>query len=235
MSKPDSDLIVRLIKHTWSENVVLHFECTNMNPSVDLENVAVECTTTEDLPLQFIVEAGLLPYNQPEHAFVALEKHIDALPVGTISNVISYQATQVDPHTGEQIGTTTDGKLTDLNDVEIKLTDYFSSRTSTDFETAWQELGTSNEQEKNYSISLSLQESVNLFVLQMTIPPLSSDSLTVSGTQHHLSFIARLHNGAEVLFKVRFESVDGLETKIVVNVRSEYDFLLDAPDHVMQQ
>ncbi len=53
------------------------------------------------MPLQFIVEAVLLPYNQPEHAFVALEKHIDALPVRTISNVISYQATQVDPHTGE--------------------------------------------------------------------------------------------------------------------------------------
>jgi len=235
LSKPDSDLVVRVIKHTWPENIVLQFECTNMNPAVELENLMVESEIGEELSLQFLVEAGLLLYNEPEYAFVALEKNASTLPVTSVRNVLSFQSVGVDPRTGEQTGQVKQEKVDNLLDVDIQITDYFSGKTTTDFTTAWAELGQDNENSKSYTLPLEIQDAVNLFILQSTIPPIPDCSITVSGSAHELAFIARIHNGAEVLFKANFAAAGNHSTEVTVTARTEYDFLKDVPDFIMHQ
>jgi hypothetical protein len=226
ISQPNADLTVRVIKHTWVENIVLQFECTSVKPDLELENVMVESQfeESEELSKQFYVQAGLLTYDVPDFVFMTLEKDRESFPLCSVANILSFDKVKINPQTGEHTGESiVDQTIDNLEEVEILLTDYLSSKSNTDFASTWETLGSGeNQSQSKTTLNKNLQESIDYIKAKADMEPIARDG-------NKFKFIGRLHTGVEVLFEAVF-TPSGNNTSVTVTARSEEPFLRQIVD-----
>ncbi|XP_050436420.1 coatomer subunit gamma-2 isoform X2 [Adelges cooleyi] len=140
LTEPETEYVVRCIKHVFSEHLVLQFEITNTLDDQILENISIELDISEGFCLLDEVKIASLKYQETENVYVYLK-----FPDHPVESIASFTAKMkfivkdCDPITGEvQEG---DGYLEDyrLEDVEVTLKDQMMKVKCGNWDTLWEE------------------------------------------------------------------------------------------------
>ncbi|XP_022099738.1 coatomer subunit gamma-2-like [Acanthaster planci] len=102
LTESETEYMVRCIKHTFANNIVFQFDCTNTLNDQLLENVTVQMDSSDGFETVCHVPAASLKYNQPGVTYTCVSMPEDATSVtGTFTNTLKFLVKDCDPNTGE--------------------------------------------------------------------------------------------------------------------------------------
>lgn len=232
LTEAETEYAVNVVKHIFSNHVVLQYNCTNTIPEQVLENVHVIVDASEAEEFSEVVSKPLksLPYDSPGQTFVAFEKPEGALSTGKFSNMLKFVVKEVDPATGdvEEEGVEDEYQLEDL---EVTPADYMLKVGVSNFKNAWESLGADFERVDEYGLGVreSLSEAVQAVISLLGMQACEGTDVVSSNSRSHTCLLAgRFIGNVQVLVRLSF-GIDGpKQVAMKLAVRSEDQFVSDA-------
>jgi hypothetical protein len=162
LTEAETEYVVTVVKHVFSEHIVLQYEVRNTLPDTVLEDVAVTATPSEEDELEevFIIRAEKLPTDVPGKVYVAFRKvHGErALPISTFSNVLKFTSKEIDPTTNEPEESGYDDEY-EVSDFDLSGSDYVIPTFASNFAHVWEQVGAKGE-EAEETLQLSGMKSI---------------------------------------------------------------------------
>ncbi|XP_063610262.1 coatomer subunit gamma-2-like [Penaeus indicus] len=219
LTESETEYMVRCIKHTFRDYIVLQFDCTNTLNDQLLEavNVVVE---GEDWDVLLYIPCPSLPYSQPGSCYALLRIPEDIMATtGTFSATLKFKVRDCDPATGEP--DTEDGYEDDytLEDIEISVADHVQRAARNNFAAGWDELGATNELEDTFALSAmsSLEEAVTQVTQFLGMHPCDRSDRIPEGKSAHTLYLAGTYRGGhEVLVRAKLALSDGVTMQLTV-------------------
>uniref|UniRef100_A0A915DV57 Coatomer subunit gamma n=1 Tax=Ditylenchus dipsaci TaxID=166011 RepID=A0A915DV57_9BILA len=147
---------VSCVKHIFSDNVLLQFDCRNTLNDQLLENlsVCVESTDGSAWNVEKVLPLASLPYAQPGTTYVLLAMPEDGQITGSFNATLKFQVKDVDPTTGEPESDDHYSDEYSLESIELGVVDYvLPTPPKGSFNTAWEQLTNENEVDETYGLS----------------------------------------------------------------------------------
>ncbi|XP_057372762.1 coatomer subunit gamma-2-like [Daphnia carinata] len=205
LTESETEYVVRCVKHTYAQHMVLQFDCTNTLNDQLLENVNVAVEAPEGFDILVSIPCDKLEYNVLSSCYVALSLPESVLSsTGTCSATLKFTVKDCDPTTGQP--DSDDGYEDDyvLEDVEIGVSDHIQRAAKASFGTAWEEMGSTNELQETFSLPAirTLDEAVRNIISFLGLQPCEwSDKVPEGKSAHTLLLSGVFRGGYEVLVR----------------------------------
>ncbi|KAK8403505.1 hypothetical protein O3P69_000520 [Scylla paramamosain] len=219
LTEAETEYMVRCIKHTFQNHIVLQFDCTNTLNDQLLESVSV-VVDGEGWVVQTSLPCASLPYSQPGSCYILLPIPEDIMSTtGTLSATLKFTVRDCDPATGEP--DTDEGYEDDytLEDVEITVADHVQRAARSNFAAGWEELGATNELEDTFALSAmsTLEEAVTQITQFLGMHPCDRSDRIPEGKSSHTLYLAGTYRGGhEVLVRAKLALADGVTMQLTV-------------------
>ena len=223
LTESETEYVVKCVKHTFQNHMVLQFDCTNTLNDQLLEQVSVQVDASEGWDILLTIPCPSLPYGQPDTCYTLLAIPQDMMNTTcTFTATLKFMVRDCDPATGEP--ETDDGYQDDytLEDLEITVTDHIQKVTRSNFGAAWDELGATNELEDTFALSSmsTLEEAVTQITEFLGMHPCDRSDRIPEGKSAHTLYLAGTYRGGDaVLVRAKLALADGVTMQLTV--RSE--------------
>ena len=173
LTESETEYVVSVVKHVFTDNVVLQYDIKNTLPDTVLDDVSVVATPAEEDSLEedFIIPAPRLVTNEPGIVYVAFKKVAgeQSFPVTSFTNVLKFTTKEIDPTTGEAEDGFED--VYEIEDVDLSGADYVTPAFAGSFDHVWEGTGANGEEA---SETLQLSAIKSLSGMHIYIQPSSS-------------------------------------------------------------
>ncbi|KAG7163486.1 Coatomer subunit gamma-2-like [Homarus americanus] len=192
LTEAETEYMVRCIKHTFQNHIVLQFDCTNTLNDQLLERVSV-VVEGDGWDVEVSLPCPSLPYSQLGSCYALLPIPEDIMATtGTLSATLKFKVRDCDPVTGEP--DTDEGYEDDytLEDVEITVVDHVQRAARSNFAAGWEELGATNELEDTFALSAmsTLEEAVTQITQFLGMHPCDRSDRIPEGKSAHTLYLA---------------------------------------------
>jgi len=220
LTESETEYVVKCIKHTFMDHIVLQFDMTNTLNDQILEDVTVQVEPADAFEVVAYVPCPTLKYNEPgiSYACVAIDDEDPTDVTTTISCSMKFTVKDCDPNTGEADD---DGYSDEyvLEDVDITVADHVQKVIKSNFGAAWEELGEENELEDTYALSSmkSLQDAVKEIIKHLGMQACERSDKVPDGKSSHSLFLAGVYRGGhDVLARAKLVLKDGVTMQLTV-------------------
>lgn len=222
VTESETEYYVQCIKHTFSNYMVLQFDCTNTLNDQVLERVTVEVEAGEGFEVVKQIACPSLPYNKPGTTYTLLHLPEDPTAVtGTFSCTLKFVVRDCDPNTGEPDDDGYDDEYV-LEDVEISVADHVQKVMKPNFAASWEEVGTENELEDTYALSTmsTLEEAIKNIIQYLGLQPCERSDKVPEGKSSHTLYLAGIYRGGhDALVRAKL-ALDSSGVTMQLTVRS---------------
>ncbi|RXG52910.1 Coatomer subunit gamma-2, partial [Armadillidium vulgare] len=213
LTEMETEYVVRCIKHTFINHIVLQFDCSNTLTDQLLEDVHV-VVEGEGWDVISTIPCSSLPYGKPGTCYNLLAIPEDVLSsTGNFTATLAFKVRDCDPTTGEP--ETEEGYEDDysLEDFDISVCDHMNKIARSNFAAAWEELGPGNELEDTFALSATnnLEEAVNQLTKFLGMYPCDRSDRVPEGTYR---------GGSSVLVRAKLALSDGVTMQLTVRSES---------------
>lgn len=225
LTESETEYVVRCVKHSFPQHLVLQFDCLNTLNDQLLENVRVQVEPPEGYQLLRDIPCSRLPYSETGTTYVVLQFPDDlGATVGTFNATLKFLVKDCDPATG--LPDSDEGYDDEymLEDVEVTLGDQIQKVTKTNFGAAWEEAGASHcELEDTYSLSSmsTLEEAVKNIISFLGMQPAERSDRVPEGKSSHTLFLAGVFRGGyDILVRAKLALAEGVTMQLTVRSTS---------------
>lgn len=221
LTESETEYVVKCIKHTFMDHIVLQFDMTNTLNDQVLEDVTVQVEPADAFEVVAYVPCETLKYNEPGVAYACIDISSEEDPTDvttTLSCSMKFTVKDCDPNTGEA----DDEGYSDeyvLEDVDISVADHVQKVIKSNFGAAWEELGEENELEDTYALSSmkSLEEAVTNIIKHLGMQACERSDKVPEGKSSHTLFLAGVYRGGhDVLARAKLVLKDGVTMQLTV-------------------
>nr|CAD7411236.1 unnamed protein product [Timema cristinae] len=246
LTESETEYVVRCVKHSFTEHLVLQFDCLNTLNDQLLENVRVVLEPAEGYQMVKEIPCSKLHYNETGTTYIVLKYPQElGATVATFSAMLNFVVKDCDPSTGlpdsddgyddeyivsnifyitDMVGQhPTDNKTgtlcCQLEDVEVTLRDQTQKVSKANFGSAWEEAVNYHELEDTYALSSmgSLEEAVKSIISFLGMQPVERSDKVVEGKSSHTLYLAGLFRGGhDVLVRAKLALGDGVTMQLTV-------------------
>ncbi|XP_055336961.1 coatomer subunit gamma-2-like [Paramacrobiotus metropolitanus] len=226
LTEPETEYVVKCIKHTFAHDLVFQFDCTNTMNDQLLENVTVKVEAAADTG--FVVDGTIpcakLECNVPGTTYTRVRlPEDDVAATGALECSLQFTAKDCDPNTGE-VDEEGYPEAYSLEPVEITLADHVQRTIVANFAAAWEELGADRESSSTYALNQfkQLQEAADSVVGFFGMQPLDrSDRVPAEKSAHVLLMAGVFRGNVAVLVRCRLAAAGDSGVAMKLEVRSE--------------
>ncbi|XP_012265620.2 coatomer subunit gamma [Athalia rosae] len=228
LTESETEYNVKCVKHSFSNHLVLQFDCSNTLSDQLLEDVRVAIEPPEGYRVVYEIPCPRLAYNEPGTTYTVLEFPGDVqASVTTIPTTLRFMARDCDPTTG--IPDAEQGYRDEymLEDLEVTLADQMrgTGGRGTDFSAAWEAAATRgfSELEETFALGASvttLEGAVQSLIGFLGLESVERSHRVASDAVGHTLLLAGIFRGGkEVLARARLALADSQVT-MQLSVRS---------------
>ena len=247
LTESETEYVVSVIKHIFTDHIVLQYEITNTLPDTVLEDVSVLATPADEdglLEEEFIMPAERLNTGEPGTVYVSFKKISESpFAVTSFTNVLKFTSKEMDPTTGEPDSTGYEDEY-QVEDVELAGSDYVLPAFSGSFDHVWEQTGAQGD-EVSETLHLSDTKSIagrltdqhllarltwtsdatEQLINTLSLQPLDGTDISLNTSTHTLKLYGKSVFGGKVaaMIKMAYSAKSGVTTKI--SVRSEEEGL----------
>lgn len=212
LTDPETEYVVKCIKHVYSNYIVFQFDCTNTLNDQLLEKVSVKMETSDGFEVISYKPCATLAYGQPAACYALVKMPEDVTQVtATFSCVLKFIVKDCDPQTGIPDNDEGYPDEYELESVEVQVADHVQRVLKPNFSASWEEVGSENELEETYALSMnSLDEAVKQIIQFMGMQPCERSDKLQEGKQTHTLLLAGTYRGGhDVLVRAKLAFNDG--------------------------
>ncbi|PNF33659.1 Coatomer subunit gamma [Cryptotermes secundus] len=221
LTESETEYVVRCIKHSFPQHLVLQFDCVNTLSDQLLENVRVEVETPTGYQLVQEIPCPRLSYSETGTAYLVFQfpEELGAT-VGTFNATLKFLVKDCDPATG--LPDSDEGYDDEymLEDFEVTLGDQIQKVTKANFGAAWEEAGATHcELADTYSLSNmgTLEEAVKNIISFLGMQPVErSDRIPEGKSSHTLLLAGVFRGGYEILVQVKLALAAAVTMQLTV-------------------
>lgn len=221
LTESETEYVVRCIKHSFPQHLVLQFDCVNTLNEQLLENVRVEVEPPAGYHLAREIPCPRLPYSETGTTYLVFQfpEELGAT-VGTFNATLKFLVKDCDPATG--LPDSDEGYDDEymLEDFEVTLGDQIQKVTKANFGAAWEEAAASHCQlVDTYSLSnmATLEEAVKNVISFLGMQPVErSDRIPEGKSSHTLLLAGVFRGGYEILVQVKLALAGGVTMQLTV-------------------
>ncbi|XP_032895973.1 coatomer subunit gamma-2 [Amblyraja radiata] len=228
LTEPETEYVVRCIKHTFQNHMVFQFDCTNTLNDQLLEKVTIEVEPSDAYDVGCFVPVPTLRFNQPGtcYTLVMLPENDPTAVSCTFSCTMKFVMKDYGPSTGLPEAEGYDDEYV-LEDLEVTVSDHILKVLKPNFTIAWDKV---DEFQKEETFALSsvktLDEAVNNIIRILGMQPCErSDKVLPNKNTHTLYLAGVFRGGYDVLVRARLVVAEGVTMQ--VTVRSEIEMAVD--------
>ncbi|CAJ0945500.1 unnamed protein product, partial [Mesorhabditis belari] len=229
-----SEYTVQMIKHTFTNHIVLQFDCRNTVEDQRLVEVAVVLEEQGDEPEWQItdrIDIDALPYGETRSAYLVLEYPDSGAVVGQFECSLKFKVKDVDPKTGEPESDDTYDDQYVLEEVDIGVSDSVQPLVRQHFNAGWEKLEGAAEIDQTFALSSvsTLEEAIKKVSELLGVAACERSDLVPEGKSNHQALLAGVFRGGhEVLVKAK-AAIDPTDGTINMNIviRSDDDGVAD--------
>lgn len=201
LTESETEFVVRCIKHTFNNHIVLQFDCTNTLQDQVLENVFVQVEPSEGFEIVCYAPCSKLLYNIPGTTYACISIPTDPLVViGTFSNTLKYLVKDCDPNSGEPDDDEGYEDEYVIEDLDILLSDHIQKILKVNFSAAWEEVTAKNELEDTYAFNLkTLDDAVKNIVHFLGMQPCERSDKVPENKSSHVLFLSGVYRGGHTV------------------------------------
>ncbi|XP_054002190.1 coatomer subunit gamma [Hylaeus anthracinus] len=212
LTESETEYNVKCIKHTFSELLVLQFDCVNTLCDQLLDNVTVAVEPPEGYTVVCEVMCPRLPYNEPGTTYTVLKYPEDVhASITTIPTTLRFTARDCDPVTGEPDAEQGYNDEYMLEDLEVTLADQVRGIGSRglDFNAAWDAAVAKEFAKLEETFALgpsvtSLEGAIQSLTGFLGLDAVERSNRVQSGaTSHNLLLSGIFRGGKEILARAR--------------------------------
>ncbi|XP_053971097.1 coatomer subunit gamma [Hylaeus volcanicus] len=212
LTESETEYNVKCIKHTFSELLVLQFDCVNTLCDQLLDNVTVAVEPPEGYTVVCEVTCPRLPYNEPGTTYTVLKYPEDVhASITTIPTTLRFTARDCDPVTGEPDAEQGYNDEYMLEDLEVTLADQVRGIGSRglDFNAAWDAAVAKEFAKLEETFALgpsvtSLEGAIQSLTGFLGLDAVERSNRVQSGaTSHNLLLSGIFRGGKEILARAR--------------------------------
>ncbi|KAJ2781767.1 coatomer subunit gamma [Coemansia javaensis] len=234
LTEPETEYVVRCIKHVYAGHVVFQFDVTNTIPEQIMEQVEVAMEPAND-DAAAAAAAGLAPVvvvpipelraGEPGSAYVAFERADPAeFPAATFACTLRFVVKECDAATGEPIDG--DEGFEDeysLEAVDLGAGDYMLATYLPESHALWETLGAASEAVEVFALAAfdSIEACVASVAALLGMWPLEGALRPKSKAAHQAVFTGRWMGAAKVVARTRMTYQKGAGVTMELAVRSE--------------
>ena len=212
LTEPDTEYTVKCTKHTFSNYIVFQFDCVNTLNDQLLEKVVIKMETSDGYEIISYKPCAQLAYNAPGVAYALVKIPEDPSQVtATFSCVLKFLVKDCDPNTGEPDNEEGYQDEYALENVEVNVADHVQKVMKANFGASWEEIGSENELEDTYALSMpSLEEAVKTIIQFIGMQPCERTEKLTEGKNTHVLLLAGIYRGGhDVLVRAKLAFSDG--------------------------
>ncbi|XP_054713331.1 coatomer subunit gamma-2-like isoform X2 [Uloborus diversus] len=201
LTESETEFVVRCIKHTFSNHIVLQFDCTNTLSDQVLENVYVQVEPSEGFDVVCYAPCSKLQYSVPGTTYACITLPSDPLiVVGTFGNTLKYLVKDCDPNSGEPDDDEGYEDEYVLEDLDILLSDHIQKILKPNFSAAWEEVTAKNELEDTYAFNLkTLEDAVKNIMHFLGMQPCERSDKVPENKSSHILFLSGVYRGGHTV------------------------------------
>ncbi|GFY78140.1 coatomer subunit gamma-2 [Trichonephila inaurata madagascariensis] len=201
LTESETEFVVRCIKHTFSNHIVLQFDCTNTLSDQILENVYVQVEPSDGFEVVAYAPCAKLQYSVPGTTYACVSLPSDPLVViGTFGNTLKYLVKDCDPNSGEPDDDEGYEDEYVLEDLDILLNDHIQKVLKTNFGAAWEEVTAKNELEDTYAFNLkTLEDAVKNITHFLGMQPCERSDKVPENKSSHVLFLSGVYRGGHAV------------------------------------
>ena len=209
LTESETEYVVTCIKHTFAQDIVFQFDCTNTLNDQVLENIFVNVESQDPA---FVIDGTIhcpkLECNVRGTTYTRIRiPKDDSGATGTFACTLKFLVKDCDPTTGELESEEGYEDEYVLEDVEVTLADHMQRTIVPNFASAWDEFGEENENQGTYALSQfkKLQEAVDNVVMFFGMQPLDKTEKVPEEKNSHLLVMSGVFRGNfNVLVRCKF-------------------------------
>lgn len=201
LTESETEFVVRCIKHTFSNHIVLQFDCTNTLSDQVLENVYVQVEPSEGFEVVCYAPCSRLQYSVPGTTYACVSLPTDPLVVvGTFSNTLKYLVKDCDPNSGEPDDDEGYEDEYVLEDLDILLSDHIQKILKPNFNAAWEEVTAKNELEDTYAFNIkTLEDAAKNIIHFLGMQPCERSDKVPENKSSHVMFLSGVYRGGHTV------------------------------------
>lgn len=211
LTEPETEYLVRCVKHVFRRHLVLQFECVNTLSDQLLEHVHVRLEPIHGYKIITEVPCLQLPYNKQGSVFLVLEFPVNPIDsLGSIGATLEFVVLDCDSTTGQPDGSEGYDDSYPTEEIEIGCADQFRARSFTDdWEASWERAASSAEASDTFSLSQTdVGEAAKAVCKHLGLPKASISGDAVKEIRGG----GLWRNGVPVMLQARLVVVHGVVT-----------------------
>ena len=139
LTEPDTEYVVRCVKHVYAEHLVLQFDVSNTLDDQVLDNVSVKVDVGDAEQYQLESEVPIGRLERDGVTYVGMRRDAAVFESVAVPTILKFIVKDVDPSTGEADEHGYEDEY-QLEDLEINVADFMVKWTPPDFDGLWAEL-----------------------------------------------------------------------------------------------
>jgi len=168
LTENEMEYVVTVIKHIFTDHIVLQFNILNTIDDQQLRDVIVniDLNDSSNYEIDHVIPASIVRYGESNSCYVSLKSIDKSTLSATISCELHFKVIQVNPNTGEVEGNE-DGydENYPLENLDILVNDYMSKVSIVDFRKSWETIGNANEVLEKFGLPFKKLEEASTAVI----------------------------------------------------------------------
>ena len=161
LTESETEYVVSVVKHVFSDHIVLQYDIKNTLPDTILEDVSVVATPADEdlLEEEFIIPIPSLKTGEPATVYVSFKKTSDTPFIATtFTNILKFTTREMDPSTGEPDSEGFEDEY-QVEELDLSGSDYILPAFAGSFDHVWETTG-ANGEEASETLQLSNTKSI---------------------------------------------------------------------------
>jgi len=219
LTEAETEYQISVIKHTFGNNILLQFNCSNTLNDQLLKDLTIEVEGADGYEAISYLPLGELAYGTPGKSYCLLElPDEDDICATTLSCQMKFVVHDCDPNSGEADEQGFPDEYV-IDDIEISVGDHIQKVLKPNFAASWDEVGGSNEVEDTYHLSEieSLEDAVKQIIQFLGMQPCERSDKIPEGKVHHVLILSGVYRGGhEILVRAKLVLKDGVQMQLTV-------------------
>lgn len=204
LTESETEYQVRVIKHIFTDYIVLQFNLTNTLPDNLLTDVEVhveETSGSQQWKIKSQIPASRLPYDVTKPAYVCLQRlgdNTEELQPSIFSCELRFKVKEVTPGSG--IVDDDDEGYEDtypVDPVEVSASDFMAKLSISDFKGTWEQIGQHNEKIEMFELAqyATVEQAVSAVIDFLGMRPCDGTASVPSQVQKHTVLLSGQYVG----------------------------------------
>jgi len=225
LTESETEYVVTAVKHIFAEHTVFQFNIRNTVDAVQLEQVSVLMTPSDESGLaeDFIIPIPTLAANSAGVVYVSFTREDpDQFQAASFSNALKFVSKEIDPDSGEPEEDGYDDEY-QVEELDLGAGDYLIPSYAS-FQSEWDRLRTGAQATETFALTAldSLKAACDSIVELLNMEPLGGSEVPASTSVHTLNLAGLVcGGGGKVLARCRMTFQAGKGVTMELGVRAE--------------